>query len=276
MQKKLNRKIFICTVIILVVLIIVAIFVFNQKIKKEINIAKDFIQILYDNNMVSDDRDIEDIKFDISKQSDGVNDFYSITSKDFCVDLNEKERVIGFNYNRNNPLGDIIDAELARNIAEKYVSILVNGDYKFKEEDNQESDVTYYSYVFTKYKGGFPFYNDQIIIQVDKYSGYLTRYTNIESQNKPEKIEINVEKQDAGAIAIESFNELNNDGELQEEDIYTAFCDNEDKTKTELCYVVSVVGKDMSDKEVKMKVFVSTKSGEVINKIKDNVTTSAS
>ena len=276
MQKKLKRKIFICTVIILVVLIIVAIFIFNQQIRKEINIAKDFIQILYDNNMVSDDRDIDDIKFDISKQSDGENDFYSITSKDFCVDLNEKGRVIGFNYNRNNPLGDIIDADVARNIAEKYVSILASGDYKFKEEDNQESNVTYYSYVFTKYKGGFPFYNDQIIIQVDKYSGYLTRYTNVESQNKPEKIEINIKKQDAESIALNSFNKLNNDGSVQEGEIYTAFCDNEDKTETELCYVVSVVGKDMSDKEVKMKVFVSTKSGKVINTLKDNVSTSAS
>ncbi len=276
MQKKLNGKILICTVAILIVLIVVAILIFDKKIKKEINIAKDFIQVLYDNDMVSNDKKIEDINFDISKQSDGDNDYYSITSKDFGVDLNEKGKVIGFNYNRNNPIGEKIDADVARETAEKYVSILVNGDYKFKEEEKQEGNVTYYSYVFTKYKGGFPFYSDQIVIQVDKYSGYLTRYTNVESQKKPEEIVINIEKNVAEATALDSFNELNNDGVIQEGETYTAFCDNEDKTKTELSYVVSIVGKDMSDKEVKMKVFVSTKSGKVINTIKDNVSTATS
>lgn len=276
MQKKLNGKILICTVAILIVLIVVAILIFDKKIKKEINIAKDFIQVLYDNDMVSNDKKIEDINFDISKQSDGDNDYYSITSKDFGVDLNEKGKVIGFNYNRNNPIGEKIDADVARETAEKYVSILVNGDYKFKEEEKQEGNVTYYSYVFTKYKGGFPFYSDQIVIQVDKYSGYLTRYTNVESQKKPEEIVINIEKNVAEATALDSFNELNNDGVIQEGETYIAFCDNEDKTKTELSYVVSIVGKDMSDKEVKMKVFVSTKSGKVINTIKDNVSTATS
>ncbi len=53
---------------------------------------------------------------------------------------------------------------------------------------------------------------------------------------------------------------------------FKAFYEDSGKNETELCYVISIKGLGIDGKETRLKYFVSTESGEVINRIKDIVT----
>lgn len=273
-NEKLSRAI-LSVIIILIVCIGVAVYIFNVKLSKEENSAKEFLEMLYNKDMIDSNIDIDKVKFEVVKEFDGDKEYYRVTSKEFGFDIDSDYRVVGFNYNYNitSVEGVSMSSETARNMAEVYISELVNEDYKYKDtiKEVEDENLSYYGYIFTRYKDGYPFYSDQIMIQIDKYSGYLSGYSNTASQGNPEKIENNIEKQEAETIAVALFNKLNVNGIVNEEETYSAFCDNKEKTKTELCYVVTVTGLDIDNKEMKIKYFISHKDGEIINFIKDTV-----
>lgn len=279
MNSKKGSKVIITVFVILLICTGFAIQHFYGRINKEINSAKSFVELLYDKKMIDTSEDLDEIDYEVVKQLDGNKENYRVSSENFGFDLNSEYNVIGFTYNYKLKNEDnLLSEEEARKLAEKYISILSEEDYKFKKQIQEElSDgLSYYGYMFSRYKDGYPFYNDQIMIQIDKYSGYLTGYSNTTSQGTPEKIEINVELDGAKEIAIESFNSLNKDGVVDSNDILVAYADNKDKTRTELCYVITVSGKDVDDKDVKWKFFITTDTGEVINSTRDTVSKSGS
>lgn len=272
-KNKKWTKLTVLTIIILIFCIIIAVHFFNRKLTKEIAKAESFIELLSDNNMIDKD-DAEKIKFDSVKQIDGGKETYKVTSKDYGIDINSEYKVIGFTYNISN-ISDItensVSSKKARKLAEKYICELVSDDYKYKNKID-DGDVSYYGYIFTRYKDGYPFYSDQITIQIDKKTGYLVGFSNTASQGDTKEAVLNLEIDGAQKIAIDTFHsKYNSDGTVNDEDTYLAFCDNEDKSVTELCYVVTVSGKDSDDKDVKYKYFVSSDTGEVINTVKDTV-----
>lgn len=278
MSNKKGSKVIISLFIILLICIGIAVYFFYSRINKEINSAKEFVQLLYDEKMIDTSENINDIKYEAVKQIDGDKENYRVTSRNFGFDLNSDYKVIGFNYNsrETTPDGIEIGEEKARVLAEEYIEKLSDEDYKFKSiiEAAEGSYLTYYGYLFTRYKDGYPFYNDQIMIQIDKYTGYLTGYSNSISQGEPKKININVELDGAENIAVEVFNQLNSNGIINKEEISVAFADNKEKTETELCYIIVVSGQDADNKEVKWKYFISTDTGEAINSRKDTVSKS--
>lgn len=279
MSSKNGSKVIIAVFVILLIGIAASVQHFYGRINKEIDSSKNFIELLYDNKMIDTSQDIDEIDYKVEKQLDGNKENYRVSSRNFGFDLNSKYNVIGFTYNYNGKNNNkLISEEDARKLAEKYIEILSKEDYKFKMQIQEDlSDgLSYYGYMFSRYKDGYPFYNDQIMIQIDKYSGYLAGYSNTTSQGKPEKIEINVELEGAIKIALETFNNLNKDGVVNEDSIEISYADNKDKTKTELCYVITVSGKDVDDKEVKWKYFITTNTGEVINFRKDTIPKSGS
>lgn len=272
-KNKKWTKLTVLTIIILIFCIIIAVHFFNRNITKEISKAESFIEVLSDNDMITKD-DAEKIKFESVKQIDGGKETYKVTSKDYGIDINSEYKVIGFTYNISN-ISNItenrVSSKKARKLAEKYISELVKDDYKYKDKID-DGDVSYYGYIFTRYKDGYPFYSDQITIQIDKETGYLVGFSNTASQGDTKEAVLNLEIAGAEKIAIDTFHsKYNSDGSVNDEETYLAFCDNEDKTVTELCYVVTVSGKDSDDKDVKYKYFVSSETGEVINVVKDTV-----
>lgn len=272
-KNKKWTKLTMLTIIILIFCIIIAIHFFNKNITKEILKAKSFIELLSDNNMIDKDNS-KKIKFHSVKQVEGGKETYKVTSKDYGIDINSKHKVIGFTYNISN-ISEItennVSEKKARKLAEKYVSKLVKDDYKYKDKID-DGDVSYYGYIFTRYKDGYPFYSDQITIQIDKRTGYLVGFSNTASQGSAKKAVINLETAGARQIGLDTFySKYKNKGLVNDDEVYLAFCDNEDKSVTELCYVVTVSGKDSDDKDIKFKYFISSDTGEVINTIKDIV-----
>ena len=266
-----NRRKTIMILSIIILLIIgafLSIKIYHARSTKEEKAAKDFIEQLYTNSMVDKTEPVNEMKF----KSELIKDSYRVTTKNFGIDLDSNYKVIGFNNYKVVSLDTLISEEAARVIAEKFISQLAKEDCKFKEANKEsKGDESYYSYIFTRYKDGYPFYSDQIVINIDKSSGYLSGYTNTTLQKEPKDVSINIEQVVAEKTAIAEFNKLNVNGVIDVDSTFKAFCDDKEKTKTEICFVVTVKGTDVDNNEVKWKYFISLESGEVINSIKDNV-----
>lgn len=268
-----GKPIIILTITILFIIsTFLSIEIFYNRSTKETIAAKEFIELLYSNNMVDKTEKENKIKYNVEKLSYGVKEYYRISTKSYGIDLDSNYKVIGFINYKVVSLDTLISEEAARVIAEKYISQLSEEDYKFKETIKEVGIVVpYYSYNFTRYKEGYPFYSDQIIINIDKSSGYLSGYSNTTLQGETRGINISIEQNVAENIALVEFVKLNKGGVVETNSTFKAFCNDKDKTKTELCYVVTVKGTDVDGKEVKWKYFISAESGQVINSIKDNV-----
>lgn len=277
MSKRKNTIIILFVLVLLLVGAIVSIQIYREKSSKENKAAQNFIDFLYQNDMVDKSENKTDTKYKSKKISDGSKEYYQVSTENFTVNLDSNYNVIGFNNYKLVSLDTVISENSAREIAEKYISNLSNEDYKFKELIKEgETKVNYYSYIFTRYKEGYPFYSDQIVINIDKTTGYLSGYSNTILQGSPKAIIINTEQVNAENSAIDLFNQLNKDGKIKRNTTYKAFCDTKDKATTELCYVVTVEGVDSEEKEVRWKYFISTETGEVINSVKDNISITAS
>lgn len=277
MSKRRKTIIILSIMGLLIVGAILSIQIYNSRNIKEKEAAKSFIELLYNNDMIDRTEEKDDIKYNTKKQSDGVKEYYEVTTKNFTINLDSNFKVIGFNNYKIEIKDTQISEKSAREFAEKYISNLSKEDYKFKETIKEgDTKLNCYSYIFTRYKEGQPFYSDQILIKIDKIKGYLEGYSNTTLQGEPKKVNIIIEQGSAEGNAIISFNEKNKSGRVLPNTTYKAFCDTKDKTVTELCYVVTVIGVDEEKKEVRFKYFISTETGELINSIKDNVSNTVS
>lgn len=269
-HKKRNTIILSGVLLIATICTLITVIVFKHN-KKEIAAAEQFVDRLYQNNMIEID-DYDKIKYTSTKQADGLNSkgFYYITTSNFDIYVNDDYTVKGFT-NRIEKVGVTeVSFEKAKEIAEKYLDIIVEDEVAFKSYEKEDSNVNYYSFVFKKYKEGYPFYTDEIIINIDKSKGLLDGYSNYSSQGEPSPVEIVAEQNDAEQTAIDKFLELNKEAGLLEI-TSKAYVTSKDGTECELCYIITIGGKDLDNKETKHKYFVSTKTGEIINEAKDNV-----
>lgn len=276
MKKNKGHIIFLIVIIFLVIIATSLVIIFNMKNTKEIKVSKEFIQLLYDNNMIENKSTVNDIKYKSEKISDGTKEFYRVSANEYGIDIDSNYNVIGFSNNLSSKYttNQNINEEEAREIAEKYIVDLVKDNYMFKEAiDPGEKQVSYYSYRFTRYKDDYPFYNDTILINIDKYTGFLSNYSNTSSQGEPKEVVINIDDITAENTALELFNSLNKNGVVDKtkEKTYRVYYDNKDKSDTELCYLVTISGLDIDNKEVQWKYFVSTETGEIINYLRDTV-----
>ena len=142
---------------------------------------------------------------------------------------------------------------------------------EFKEFIKSEGqEVPYYSLIFTKLEDGYPFYKDQIIVNIKKEKGTWDGYSNISTLKEPNRVKVKVTQDKAEEIALNEALSLVEKSEIVGE-TFKAFYEDKDKKETELCYVISIKGLGIDGKEARLKYFVSTESGEIINRIKDTV-----
>ena len=98
--------------------------------------------------------------------------------------------------------------------------IINNSSNKYKDKID-DGDVSYYGYIFTRYKDGYPFYSDQITIQIDKKTGYLVGFSNTASQGSAKKAVVNLEISGARQIGLDTFrSKFKNNGSVNDNEIY--------------------------------------------------------
>lgn len=259
--------------LVLILMVIIASHLAIGNGAKEKKAAKSFINLLTSNDLIAEPEDMKNIKSAKKSDPSRNREYYSVTIGDYAIDVDAKYNVIGFTHNKSVASNVNISLDTAKSIAEKYLDIIYDGECKFKEVvKEEESQLTpYYSLLFTKYKDGYPYYNYNISLMINKETGKIEGFSNSSIDKNPREIVINTSKDEARDIAIGAFSKLYSSTQLAE-DIYEAYAEDKENTELQLCYVVMLKGLDENNKEVKMKYFVSTENGNIINFEKSNVT----
>ena len=274
MNYKKKNVVFFSVILVLCLLISVIIYTYIGGGSKEVKAAKQFVRVINHNDLV-ENIDVDNFSFKSIAKSDlaGDKDFYSLEDENFRIDVDGDYNVIGFSNNISKVGEVLISEDKAIELGEKYLKYIYEGDIKFKEfmKENSEIKSPYYTLIFTKIEDGYPFYSDEVMIGIDKTNGKMDSYANSTSQRNPKRVKIKKNQEQANEIAKEAFAKINSEPEIIE-DNFKAFCDNKESRETELCYIVTVKGKDLEGNEIKIKYFVSTETGKIINFEKDKIT----
>lgn len=274
MNNKRNRIIALFLLIVLSIIAVVCAYNYIGCGSKEKKVAKAYISMLEEKNMINEN--IINNKCESVKKSDPskAEEYYSVTIDNYAIDLDAKYNVIGFNNQSSKAQSNLISKDEAKNIAQEYVKVLYDGECIFKEVVKEEDaqTVPYYTMIFSKCKDGIAYYTYNLSLKINKETGKLDGFSNSSINIEPKESIISINSKEAEEKVKDYFSKLNTFIKFDEE-TYESFCEDKDKTELELCYVVSVKGLDPDNKDIKMKYFVSTETGEIINSEKNNVAT---
>lgn len=264
------------TLFCLIIIVVVILYNFIGPGAKDIRSAKNFMAKLYSINAINTEQNLGSIKYERSRILNSQNELVhrSIVTQSFGIDLDKNNNVIGF-AKKEVPLNVTkINLQDARTLAEGYLKNIYDGDVILKVANNNEGSksLPYYSFIYTKQKNGYPFYFDEIKLNIDKENGFLDGYSNSTMQRECKEPVINISDQEAKKIALENFQKYNKEGTLKDE-TELVYSDNKmDKNASniyEVCYIVTIDGKNDKDSNVNWKVFVSTEDGNILNILKD-------
>jgi hypothetical protein len=275
---KLKRASIISGIILVCLLIVIAIILYNfiGPGANEIKASKDFMTKLYSINAVSTEQKLDDIKYERIKTLNSQNELVhrSISTQNFGIDLDKDNNVIGF-AKKDVPINITkVSLQDAKVSAEKYLKGIYDGDVVIKTIDTNDNskNLPYYSFIYTKQKNGYPFYFDEIKLNIDKENGFLDGYSNSTMQKECKEPVINVSKQEANNIALEAFKKYNKESNIRSE-MDLVYADNKiDREASqiyELCYIIIIDGKNDKNANVSWKIFVSVENGKVLNILKD-------
>ena len=261
------------SVIIIVLLILIGFSISNilDRGTKEIKVAKNFIEELYDNNIIEKNSIIKkDVIEDnalnkLSNKSSIIK--YSVIVGNYGVDIDKYYNVLGFsnkNLGEEKYKAEEISEDKAINLVKNYVSLITDEDFSFKEikkKDNDNSIV--YNVVFYKYRNGYPCYQQEINTLINKITGKLEGYTNYPLETLNYIDEINIDEQKATENVINNFQSLNINAKVEDKPIL-AYINNSDKEMV-LAYVFKIKINNKDNKEEYINSFVRADNGEIIN-----------
>ena len=264
------------TLLFLLMIIVIILYNFIGPGAMDIKASKNFITKLYSINAISTKENLDDIKYNrikiLNSQNNLVNK--SIATQSFGIDLDKNNNVIGFA--KKEIPADItkINLQEARILAEGYLKNIYDGEVVIKTINSNDDSkyLPYYSFIYTKQKNGYPFYFDEIKLNIDKENGFLDGYSNSAMQRECKESLINISEQEAKEITLQEFQKFNKEGMVRNETnlVYTDNKIDEEPSKVyELCYIVNIDGKNDKDVNINWKIFVSTENGKILNILKD-------
>lgn len=261
---------------LLLITIVVILYNFIGPGAKDIKASKNFITKLYSINAISTEQNLDAIKYDRIRTLNSQNELVhkSIVTQNFGIDLDKNNNVIGFTKKEIPVNKTILNVQDARVLAENYLENIYNGEVVLKTINSNEGSkyLPYYSFIYTKKENGYPFYFDEIKLNIDKENGFLDGYSNSTMQREYKQPTINISSQEAKKMALEDFNKYNKDGIVRAEAELVYANNNIDKEPSpiyEVCYIVTIDGKSDKDANIVWKIFVSSENGTVINILKD-------
>lgn len=275
---KLKKTSIIGGIILICLLIVIGVILYNSigSGAKDIKASKEFMTKLYSINAISTKQNLNSIKYERSRIVNNQNElaYKSIVTQSFGIDLDKDNNVIGFAKKEIPPNETKISIQDAKILAEEYLKSICDDDVVLKSINNNEDSkrLPYYSFIYTKEKNGYPFYFDEININIDKENGFLDGYANSTMQRVCKDPVINISSSEAKKIALDAFEKDNKEGTVGDETKLVYADDKMDKDASsmyEVCYIITVDGKNNKDDAVNWKVFVSSESGKVLNILKD-------
>ena len=264
------------TLLFLLIIIVIILYNFIGPGANDIKASKNFITKLYSINAINTEQNLDVIKYERIKILNSQNDLVhrTIVTQDFGIDLDKNNNVIGFAKKEIPTNITKVNLQDARILAETYLKNMYEGEVVLKSINSNEDSkyLPYYSFIYTKQKDGYPFYFDEIKLNIDKENGFLDGYSNSTMQRECTEPVINISEQDAKKIAVEYFQKYNKEGIVKNE-ANLVYADNKiDKEASkiyEVCYIINVDGKNDKDININWKIFISTENGNILNVLKD-------
>lgn len=269
---RIKKASIILSLISILLLLLITIIVGNilNRGKKEVKIAKDFIEELYDNDIIEKSEKLENemIKEEVLNKESNRNSKikYSVIVGKYAVDIDKDYNILGFS---NKNISGIrfrsreITEDDAIYLAKSFLSKMTEEDFKFKEVRNQEGiDSSVYNIIFYKYRNGYPYYYQEINTIINKNTGKLEGYSNYPITDIKYIEEINVTEAEATSIVKDNFKKLELDVMITEEPMlsYVNISDKE----IVLAYVFNIGINSESNKENCVSL-VRADTGEIIN-----------
>lgn len=262
---------------LLSIIIIVIIYNFWGPGAKDIKASKNFISKLYSINAIDTKQDLSSIKYKRSRVLNIKSELRhtTIITQSYGIDLDKDNNVIGFAKKEIPRNTSKLDIKMAKDIAENYLrNICGNVMLKAVKNDKEVEELPYYTFIYTKEEYGYPFYFDEIKVNIDKENGFLDGYSNSTMQRVAKEPVLNYSKEQAEKTALDEFAKYNKEGKVFDE-TNLVYADNKIEEKTskiyEVCYIVSINGKNANDKDIKWKFLISAENGNVINILKDGM-----
>ncbi len=261
------------SVIIIVLLLLIGISISNilDRGTKEVKVAKEFIEELYDNNIIEKNSLIKDevIEEEVLNKLSNKNSIikYSVIIGNYGVDIDKDYKVVGFsnkNLGEEKYKAEEISKSKAIALAEKYISEITKERFSYKEIKEKESDNSIvYNVVFYKYRNEYPCYQLEINSLINKITGKLEGYTNYSLEVMNYIDDINIDEEQAKESVNNNFKSLNINAKIDGKPIL-AYINNSDKEMV-LAYVFNMKIINDDNKEESIKSFVRADNGEVIN-----------
>jgi len=264
------------TLFSLLIIIVIILYNFIGSGAKDIKASKDFMTKLYSINAISNEQKLDAIKYERNRILNSQNELVhrSIVTQNFGIDLDKNNNVIGF-AKKEIPINKTeINLNDAKIFAERYLKNIYAGEIVLKTVNSNEDSkyLPYYSFIYTKQENGYPFYFDEIKLNINKENGFLDGYSNSTMQRECRNAVINISDQEAKNIALKAFGKYNKNGVVSKQ-ADLVYADNKiDKESSkiyEVCYIVTIDGKNDKDANFNWKIFVSTENGNVLNILKD-------
>ena len=275
---KFKKSSIIGSIILLILLMIIVIILYNfiGPGASDTKASRNFMTKLYSINAISTEQNLENIKYERSRILNSQNKLVhrTIVTQSFGIDLDKNNNVIGFAKKEISTNIDKLSLQDARVLAERDLENIYDGEVVLKTINSNEDAkyLPYYSFIYTKQKNGYPFYFDEIKLNIDKENGFLDGYSNSTMQKECKEPVINISDQGAKDIALEDFQKYNKEGNVRNE-TDLVYVDNKiDKEVSqiyEVCYIVTIDGKNDKGINISWKIFVSAENGNILNILKD-------
>ncbi|MDU5107442.1 hypothetical protein [Clostridium sp.] len=261
------------SVIIIVLLLLIGFSVSNilDRGTKEVKVAKEFIEELYDNDIIEKNSIIKDavVKEEALNKLSNKNSIikYSVIVGNYGVDIDKDYRVVGFsnkNLGEEKYKAEEISGDKAIALAKTYISNITKEKFAFKEIKSKDNDNSLvYNVIFYKYRNEYPCYQQEINSLINKITGKLEGYTNYSLEAINYIDEINIDEEKARESVNNNFKSLNINAKIEGKPIL-AYINNSDKEMV-LAYVfnIKIINKDNTEEFIKS--FVRADNGEIIN-----------
>ncbi|MDO5038829.1 hypothetical protein [Clostridium sp.] len=256
-----GKWVYLFIIFLLLLIIPLILHIFHGQGNEKIEFGNEFINTLKENNIIKEEK--KNIRFNIEKRNLEKSDeeIYLLKSKFYMIEINKDNKIISFVDKRKTDNKINITLDESVKIAKKYINKIDGINYKLKEIDKNDTnkDSNFYSVIFLKYEEGYPYFSQEVILNINKNTGKLQGYINKTKNSDHESIKINISKDNAEKIALNFFNKVQKEGHVKTNS-YLAFCNSAQNERLELAYVVEV-----SNEKTDKIFFISAKSGKIIN-----------
>lgn len=236
------------------------------KSSRQVKSAIEFLNTLKDEGVIgiSELPKAEEFKEVKSSDINKLNKKYTVIARNYVVDLNDDYNVIGFlDENSNVMEGNIISHDELVKKGEIYLKKILNENFELNDIRTTESQKSHiYTLSFYKYYKKYLSFSNEVILQINSYTGKLISYTDLSDNKVNYNSDIEVKSDKLKNIATGYFEVLGLKGELINNSKLGYFIVSEGQAQ--LCYILNYKILDGEEKDKIYKVVINGKDGTVL------------